>query len=348
MKTGLVLSSGDSPLPSTMRAMVFEGVGRRLVLKQIPLPVVGPGQVLIGVIACGVCRTDLHIVDGELKQPKLPLIPGHEIVGRIVTGSGSLQPGDLVGVPWLGYTCGHCRYCRKGKENLCENARFTGYTIDGGYAEYTVANGAYCHRLPEIYGNPSGAPLLCAGLIGYRAYSMAVAGSTGTDGPERLGLYGFGAAAHILIQVAVHQGLKVYAFTRDGDIQTQDFARKLGAAWAGDSSAAPPEPLDAAIIFAPVGGLVPKALQHTEKGGCVVCGGIHMSDIPSFPYLLLWEERIVRSVANLTRKDGTEFLALAPKVPVRTETKVFPLEEANEALEALRSGKFQGAAALLM
>ena len=337
-----------NPLPSTMRAMVFEGAGRRLLLKQLPLPIAGPGQVLIKVIACGVCRTDLHIVDGDLTKPKLPLIPGHEIVGRIVTGSGSLQPGDLVGVPWPGYTCGHCRYCRKGKENLCENGLFTGYTMDGGYAEYTVANEAYCLPLPEMYGNPSGAPLLCAGLIGYRAYSMTGAGSTGSNAPERLGLYGFGAAAHILIQIAVHQGLKVYAFTRDGDTQTQDFARELGAAWAGDSSAAPPEPMDAAIIFAPVGELVPKALQHTDKGGCVICGGIHMSDIPGFPYVLLWEERLLRSVANLTRKDGCEFLALAPMVPVRTETNVFPLEEANEALEALRSGKFQGAAALLM
>jgi len=284
-------------------------------------------------------------VDGELTEPKLPLVPGHEIVGRVVAfgeGVGGLRKGDLVGVTWLGYTCGICRYCLAGQENLCENALFTGYTLDGGYAEYVVAFAKFCFPLDAQYGDPSGTPLMCAGLIGYRSYSMIP--------PEvvHIGLYGFGAAAHILIQVARYQRKKIYAFTRDGDTEGQDFAMRMGATWAAGSSSQPPEKLDAAIIFAPVGGLVPLALKATGKGGMVVCGGIHMSDIPSFPYVLLWEERILRSVANLTRKDGREFLELAPKVPVRTETRVFRLEQANEALDALRSGKIQGAAALLM
>lgn len=330
-------------LPSTMLAMVFEGHGRPLVPATLPIPVPAAGQVLVKVIACGICRTDLHVVDGELPDPKLPLVPGHEIVGQIARVGSSithLKPGDLVGIPWLGYTCGKCRYCLKGRENLCENARFTGYTLDGGYAEYTLAFGNYCFPLAAEYANPSGAPLLCAGLIGYRSYTMI--------GPDvhRLGIYGFGAAAHILIQVALYQGKEVYAFTRDGDHEAQDFARRLGAAWAGDSSGASPKPLDAAIVFAPVGSLVPAALKATDKGGTVVCGGIHMSDIPSFPYDILWGERVLRSVANLTRNDGREFLDLAPRVPVHTTIQTFPLLQANEALDALRAGRIQGAAVL--
>lgn len=330
-------------LPESMRAMVLDRPSTPLELRHVPVPCPGKDQVLIRIIACGICRTDLHVVDGELDQPKLPLIPGHEIVGRIAsTGDGvtALKPGDLVGVPWLGYTCGTCKYCRAGKENLCANARFTGYTIDGGYAEYTVAFANYCFQLPGEYGNASGAPLLCAGLIGYRSYRMI--------GPqaERIGLYGFGAAAHILIQVARYQGKKVFAFTRDGDTAGQEFARKMGADWADGSSTRPPELLDAAILFAPVGALVPWALQATDKGGSVICGGIHMSDIPSFPYRFLWEERILRSVANLTREDGHEFLAIAPRVPVKTEITTYALEQANEALADLRSGKIKGAAVL--
>ena len=331
-------------LPSTMQAMVLEQPRRSLVARAVPLPVPGPGQVLVKVIACGICRTDLHVVDGELTHPKLPLIPGHEIVARVVYSGpdvAGLQAGDLVGIPWLGYTCGHCRYCLAGKENLCENARFTGYTIDGGYAEYTVAFAKFCFPLVDRYANPGGAPLLCAGLIGYRSYTFI------GDDVHRLGIYGFGAAAHILIQVARYQGKEVYAFTRDGDQEGQDFARSMGAVWAGDSTATPPQPLDAAILFAPVGALVPLALRSTDKGGTVVCGGIHMSDIPSFPYDLLWEERVVRSVANLTRKDGAEFLDLAPRVPVETTIHTFPLQQANEALEALRQGKIHGAAVLV-
>ncbi|HTR32185.1 MAG TPA: zinc-dependent alcohol dehydrogenase family protein [Puia sp.] len=328
-----------------MRAMVLGKPMSRLQLSTLPVPEAGVGQVLIRVIACGICRTDLHVVDGELTEPKLPLIPGHEIVGKVVgwgSGVDGFRNGDLIGVPWLGYTCGRCKYCLAGRENLCDNALFTGYTLDGGYAEYAVAFAKFCFPLDAQYGDPSGTPLMCAGLIGYRSYSMIPAEA------ERIGLYGFGAAAHILIQVARYQGKKIYAFTRDGDTKGQDFAVGMGATWAGGSSSMPPLPLDAAILFAPVGDLVPLALKATGKGGVVVCGGIHMSDIPRFPYRLLWEERIVRSVANLTRKDGREFLAIAPKVPVRTETRVFPLEEANEALDALRSGQIQGAAALLM
>jgi len=332
-------------LPETMHAMVLEATGRPLVEKMLPLPVPSPQQVLVKIIACGVCRTDLHIMDGELKDPKLPLIPGHEIVGTVVrTGNkvSSLHENDIVGIPWLGYTCGKCRYCIKGNENLCEKAGFTGYTIDGGYAEYTVAHEQYCFPLSTQYANASGAPLLCAGLIGYRSYCM-----TGQQS-EKIGIYGFGAAAHILIQVALYEGKKIYAFTREGDTVAQDFAKKLGAVWAGDSLQPSPEKLDAAIIFAPAGDLVPKALLDTDKGGMVVCGGIHMSDIPSFPYHSLWNERIIRSVANLTRLDGNKFLELAPKIPVQTETISFPLNQANEALESLRKGRIRGAAVLTM
>ena len=287
------------------------------------MPVPLPQQVLIKVIACGVCRTDLHIIDGELTQPKLPLIPGHEIVGIVALAGNkvmNLKEGDLVGVPWLGYTCGTCKYCLNEQENLCDNAGFTGYTIDGGYAEYTVANEQYCFPLSDQYGNAYGAPLLCAGLIGYRSYSMI------NSNAINIGIYGFGAAAHILIQVANFQGKKIFAFTRDGDNDAQKFALQLGAVWAGNSSEPSPEKLDAAIIFAPVGSLVPKALQDVDKGGIVVCGGIHMSDIPSFPYSILWEERTIRSVANLTRKDGDAFLKIAPQVPVRTEIKTYHLQ----------------------
>jgi propanol-preferring alcohol dehydrogenase len=332
-------------LPATMKAMVFEGVGKPLQLKELPVPVPLANQVLIKVIACGVCRTDLHIIDGELDKPKLPLIPGHEIVGIIVkTGEGvtGMNEGQLIGLPWLGYTCGKCKYCTSGRENLCDNALFTGYTLDGGYAEYTLAYAQYCFPLDAMYGNANGAPLLCAGLIGYRSYSMIDAGAV------NIGIYGFGTAAHILIQVALHQGKKIFAFTRDGDVVAQKFALSLGAAWAGDSSSSPPEKLDAAIIFAPVGNLVTKALQDVDKGGAVICGGIHMSDIPSFKYDILWGERMIRSVANLTRKDGVEFLKLAPQIPVKTDTQTFKLSGANEALESLRRGKIQGAAALVM
>jgi propanol-preferring alcohol dehydrogenase len=332
-------------IPVTMKAMVLEMAGHPLIWKTVPVPVPSAGQVLVKVMACGVCRTDLHIMDSELAHPKLPLIPGHEIVGTVVlTGTEvtTLKTGDVVGIPWVGYTCGHCRYCLKQQENLCENALFTGYTMDGGYAEYTVAYPDYCFPLAPMYRNPSGAPLLCAGLIGYRSYGMI------GPGVERLGIYGFGAAAHILIQVALFQGKKVYAFTRDGDLESQAFAVRLGAIWAGGSSESPSERLDAAIIFAPAGNLVPKALKDVDKGASVVCAGIHMSDIPAFTYELLWEERVIRSVANLTRKDGHEFLGLAAQVPVKTDTQFFPLQEANEALAALRKGKIHGAAVLVM
>jgi propanol-preferring alcohol dehydrogenase len=291
--------------------------------------------------ACGVCRTDLHIVDGELTKPKLPLVPGHQIVATVIEGGERFTPGQRVGVPWLGWTDGTCRYCRSGRENLCVSASFTGYQLDGGYAERMVADERFCFPLPEGYADLQAAPLLCAGLIGYRSLRLAGRG-------ERLGLYGFGDSAHIIIQVALHQGRKVFAFTRDGDEERQSFARGLGAAWAGGSSELPPEELDAAIIFAPVGALVPVALRAVAKGGVVVCAGIHMSDIPSFPYEILWGERSVRSVANLTRADGEEFLALAPQVPVRTEVTPFPLEGANEALAALRGGMIQGAAVLVV
>jgi propanol-preferring alcohol dehydrogenase len=326
-----------------MRAMVLVSPGQPLQAMEVPVPQPGPDQVLIRVAACGVCRTDLHILDGELAEPELPLILGHQIAGRVVQagrGATRFNPGDRVGVPWLGYTDGVCRYCRRGQENLCERPLFTGYTIDGGFAEYAVADQRYCFPLPEPYGDLEVAPLLCAGLIGYRTYRLA------GENIERLGIYGFGAAAHIIAQVAVHQGVAVYAFTSPGDVQAQAFARRLGAVWAGASTELPPAELDASLIFAPVGPLIPAALRATARGGVVVSGGIHMSDIPSFPYRLLWEERVIRSVANLTRRDGEEFLAIAPQVPVKTEMQVFPLAEANEALERLRRGQLQGAAVL--
>ena len=326
-----------------MRAMLFRRPGAALDLADTADPRPGPGQVLIRVDACGVCRTDLHIVDGELAHPKHPLIPGHEIVGRVVAVGPEVdrfQPGDRVGVPWLGWTCGVCAYCRAGQENLCERARFTGYQIDGGYAEHTVADARYCFPIPDAYADVDAAPLLCAGLIGYRSLRMA-------GEARRLGIFGFGAAAHIVAQVARHQGRAVYAFTRAGDAAAQGFARRLGAVWAGGSEEAPPEALDAAIIFAPVGALVPRALRLLRPGGVVVCGGIHMSEIPAFPYEWLWGERVIRSVANLTRRDAEEFLALAPLVPVVTETRAFPLAEANAALAALREGRLTGAAVLV-
>jgi len=330
-------------LPDTMLAMSCEVPGEPLVARELPVPRPGAGELLLAVRACGVCRTDLHLVDGDLPRPALPVIPGHEIVGTVVATGGGVTGfaiGERVGVPWLGWTCGVCRFCRSGRENLCERARFTGYTRNGGYAQFTVADQRYCFRLSDGMDDAHAAPLLCAGLIGYRAYRMAGAGV------ERLGIYGFGGAAHILAQIAIHQGKKVYAFTRAGDVDAQDFARRLGAVWAGDSGAPPPEPLDAAIIFAPVGALVPAALRAVVPGGTVVCGGIHMSDIPSFPYALLWEERAVRSVANLTRADGEELLTIASTVPVRTEVQLFSLEAANEALAALRRGELRGAAVL--
>jgi alcohol dehydrogenase, propanol-preferring len=331
-------------IPKTMHAMVLQTPGSPLVYRELPVPMPKPDQVLIKVHACGVCRTDLHVVDGELPDPKLPVIPGHEIVGSVImTGESveSFRGGDRIGIPWLGYTCGSCLYCRTGKENLCDHPEFTGYTLHGGYAEFAVADQRYCFALPENYSDTAVAPLLCAGLIGYRSYRAA------GEGIERLGIYGFGGAAHIIAQVAAHQGKKVFAFTRPGDLNAQKFALRLGATWAGDSTAMPPEPLDAAIIFAPIGSLIPAALRATIKGGTVVCGGIHMSDIPSFPYQILWEERVVRSVANLTRRDGEELLAIAPQIPVQTEVEVFPLKQANEALARLREGKLQGAAVLV-
>ncbi|MBI4497290.1 MAG: zinc-dependent alcohol dehydrogenase family protein [Chloroflexi bacterium] len=327
-----------------MRALLLEAPGQPLRPVTRPVPEPGPGQVLIRVRACGVCRTDLHIVDGELPPVRLPLVPGHEIVGTVVAcgrEAHRFAPSDRVGVPWLGFTCGTCRFCRRGQENLCNAAGFTGYSLDGGYAEFTVADERYCFLLPAGYEDATVAPLLCAGLIGYRSYRLA-----GAD-VERLGIYGFGAAAHIITQIAVHQGQRVYAFTRPGDDAAQAFARQLGAVWAGGSTERPPELLDAALIFAPVGALVPAALAALEKGGTVVCGGIHMSDVPSFPYRLLWEERVVRSVANLTRQDGEELLRIAPEVPVATRVDVFPLTEANEALARLRRGHVLGAAVLV-
>ena len=325
-----------------MRAMLLDAPRRPLRLADTAIPEPGPGQVLIAVKACGVCRTDLHVCDGELPNPKLPLVLGHEIVGtvaRIGAGVDRFTAGQRVGVPWLGWSCGECGYCRAGRENLCDRARFTGYQIDGGYAEYSVADARFVFPVPDGYSDLRAAPLLCAGLIGYR--SLVAAGDAG-----RLGLYGFGAAAHIVAQVACYQGRRVFAFTRAGDAEAQQVARQLGAEWAGPSDAQPPEPLDAAIIFAPVGALVPAALRAVVKGGTVVCAGIHMSDIPSFPYEILWGERVVRSVANLTRQDGEEFLALAPRIPVRTEIEPYPLERANDALERLRAGKARGAAVL--
>ena len=316
-----------------MRAMVLEAPGRPLREAELPDPEPGPGQVLLEVKACAVCRTDLHVVDGELSQPKLPLVLGHQIVGVA-------EDGRRLGVPWHGWTDGECRYCRSGRENLCDNARFTGYQLDGGYAERVVAAERFCFPLPDGYSDLQAAPLLCAGLIGYRSLGL-------TGDAERLGLYGFGSSAHIVAQVARHQGRRVFAFTRPSDAEGQAFARELGAEWSGGSDERPPEKLDAAIVFAPVGALVPAALGVLARGGVVVCAGIHMSDIPSFPYELLWEERIVRSVANLTRRDGQEFLALAPQVPVQVEAEAFPLAQANEALDRLRGGGIRGSAVLV-
>jgi alcohol dehydrogenase, propanol-preferring len=326
-----------------MKAMVLAARGGMLEERELARPQPGPGEVLLRVAACGVCRTDLHVVDGDLTGGKLPVVPGHEIVGRVIECGRLVEqfaPGDRIGVPWLGHTCGACDYCTSGRENLCDRARFTGYDLDGGYAQYCVADQRYCFPLPAAYDDAAAAPLLCAGLIGYRALVMA--------GEARsLGIYGFGAAAHIVAQVARFEGREVFAFTREGDAEAQAFARTLGASWAGPSSAAPPQPLDAAIIFAPVGALVPGALRAIRKGGVVVCAGIHMSDIPSFRYELLWGERTVRSVANLTRRDGIEFLALAPSVPVQTHTEPYPLSDANTALARLREGRITGAAVLI-
>jgi propanol-preferring alcohol dehydrogenase len=325
-----------------MKAMVFEKAHAPLRLKELSIPKPQEGQILLRVRACAVCRTDLHVVDGELPDPKLPLIPGHEIVGEVQElgpAVSSFQVGDLVGVPWLGWTCGCCRYCDQGEENLCDTARFTGYTLDGGYSEYTVADERFCVSIPESYSAVEAAPLLCAGLIGYRTLKKA-------EEASRIGLYGFGAAAHIVAQVGLHQGKEIYAFTRPGDRESQEFALSLGATWAGSSDQPSPVELDAALLFAPVGALVPAALRSVRKGGVVVCGGIYMSDIPSFPYAILWGERKVVSVANLTREDGQEFMKIAPKVPVKTTIELFNLSDANEALHRLRTGRIEGAAVL--
>jgi alcohol dehydrogenase, propanol-preferring len=326
-----------------MRAMRLHVPGQPLIADDLPVSRPVRGQLLVKIAACAVCRTDLHVVDGELTEPKLPVVPGHEIVGRVEKigdGVEGFRVGDRVGIPWLGWTCGECEYCTSGRENLCERARFTGYTIDGGYAEFTVADARFAFRIPDAFDDVSAAPLLCAGLIGYR--SLRKAGDA-----KRLGIYGFGAAAHIVAQIARFEDREVFAFTRAGNNEAQKFARDLGARWAGGSEEAPPEELDAAIIFAPVGALVPAALRVVKRGGTVVCGGIHMSDIPAFPYRDLWHERTICSVANLTRRDGEEFLQLAAQIPIRTETQTFPLAQANEALEALRSGKLRGAAVLV-
>jgi len=326
-----------------MKAMILDAAGRKLRQADMPIPECGPDGILLKVHACGVCRTDLHVVDGELRHSKLPLVPGHEIVGTVLEMGKNVEGfarGERVGVPWLGWTCGQCRYCRSGKENLCDEARFTGYTLDGGYAEYAVADHRYCFSLPERYGDVEAAPLLCAGLIGYRAFAA-------TGDANNIGIYGFGAAAHIITQVAAWQGRKVFAFTKPGDEKAQRFALDMGAVWSGGSTDAPPEEMDACIVFAPVGALVPQALARTVKGGVVVCAGIHMSDIPSFPYSILWGERIVRSVANLTRRDGEEFMAIASNAPIRVETKPYPLESANMALDDLRSGRLEGAGLLI-
>ena len=326
-----------------MRAMLFEKAGQALRSAELRVPQAGAGQVLIRVRACAVCRTDLHITDGELNEPKLPLIPGHEIIGiveKIGDETDRFKPGDRIGVPWLGWTCGGCEFCLSGRENLCDQARFTGYTLDGGYAEYAVADQRFCFAIPDFYSDAEAAPLMCAGLIGYRSLIKAGEG-------KRLGIYGFGAAAHIIAQVAKYQNREIYAFSRPGDEMAKNFALGLGAVWAGSSSEFPPVKLDAAIIFAPVGEVVPQALRALKKGGVVVCGGIHMSNIPSFPYSILWQERSVCSVANLTRRDGEEFLPLAALVPVRTRIETFALEEANEAMAHLRSGNITGAAVLV-
>jgi len=325
-----------------MRAMVLNEPKRPLELRDVPKPKPGRGQLLVRVSTCAVCRTDLHVVDGELPDPKLPLILGHQIVGRVEEigeGDSNFAIGDRVGIPWLGWTDGDCAYCRSGRENLCDNARFTGYTVDGGYAEFTVADARFCFHLPDRYDDVEVAPLLCAGLIGYRSYRK-------TGDSRRLGIYGFGNAAHLIAQIALHHGRELFVFTRPGDKATQQAASELGAVWAGGSDEMPPEKLDAAIIFASVGSLVPAALRALAKGGIVVCGGIHMSDIPSFPYAALWEERVITSVANLTRGDGEEFFELAPRVPVQTHTEAFPLEQANTALDRFRAGKLKGTAVL--
>jgi len=327
-----------------MRAMVLEKPRRPLVLRDVPKPNPKAGQLLVRVATCAVCRTDLHIVDGELPDPKLPLILGHQIVGRIEQIGDHVDGfsvGERVGIPWLGWTDGECVYCRSSRENLCDRARFTGYTIDGGYADFVVADARFCFRLPEQYGDVDVAPLLCAGMLGYRSYRK-------TGDAHRLGIYGFGNAAHLIAQIAIYQGREVFAFTRPGDKVSQESARKLGTTWAGGSEEMPPKKLDAAIIFAPVGALVPAALRGLAKGGTVVCGGIHMSDIPSFPYADLWEERIITSVANLTRRDGEEFFNIAPRVPVQTNTETFPLEDANAALDRFRGGKLKGTAVLTL
>jgi propanol-preferring alcohol dehydrogenase len=326
-----------------MRAMVLRRQREPLVPEEVPVPAPGPGQVRICVAACAVCRTDLHVIDADLHDPKLPLVPGHEIIGHVAAcgaGVSRFRAGDRVGVPWLGWTCGECEYCRGGRENLCPRARFTGYQIDGGYAEYCVADERYCFPIDARFGDAAAAPLMCAGLIGYRTLRMA-------GDARRIGIYGFGAAAHIAVQVARHEGRRIFGFTRPGDDAAQQFARDMGAEWVGPSDAPPPEALDAALIFAPVGDLVPAALRAVAPGGAVVCGGIHMSDIPSFPYEILWMERSVRSVANLTRRDGDEFLSVAPRIPIRTETTTFPLAQANEALARLREGRLTGAAVLI-
>jgi alcohol dehydrogenase, propanol-preferring len=327
-----------------MRAMILDRLGQKLREEELPIPEPEPQQVLLKVHVCGVCRTDLHIVDGELDRAKFPLVLGHQIIGTVVkTGEQAKKHpvGIRVGVPWLGHTCNCCRYCLAGKENLCDRALFTGYNLNGGFAEYAVADESFCLPIPEGFSNLQAAPLLCAGLIGYRAYRL-------TEDAKHIGFYGFGAAAHILIQVANYHNRQVSAFTRSGDTQGQEFALSLGASWTGGSEELPPEELDAAIIFAPVGNLVPTALQAVAKGGIVVCAGIHMSDIPSFPYQILWGERVLRSVANLTRRDGAEFLTLAPKIPIQTEVTAFALTQANEALNALRTGKINGAAVLVV
>jgi alcohol dehydrogenase, propanol-preferring len=323
-----------------MRAMRVHAPRKPLALDEVPVQEPAAGQVLVKVLACGVCRTDLHVADGDLTDCRYPVTPGHEIVGRVEKGGRRFAAGSRVGIPWLGWTCGECEFCASGRENLCPKARFTGYHLDGGFAEYAVADERFCLALPESYGDAEAAPLLCAGLIGYRSYAMA-------GEAKRLGLYGFGAAAHVLAQVARAQGREVYAFTRPADAGAQAFAKRLGAVWAGGSDETAPEPLDAAILFAPVGALVPQALKAVKPGGRVVCGGIHMSDIPSFPYALLWGERRVQSVANLTRADGKAFLDLAATTPIRTEVKTYPLERANEALGDLRDGRLEGAAVLV-
>ena len=323
-----------------MKALRVPGPGQGLTVENLPTPEPGTGTLLVKVLACGVCRTDLHLVDGELAACRYPVTPGHEVVGSVLNSGERFARGARVGIPWLGWTCGQCQFCRRGRENLCEQARFTGCHIDGGYAEYVLADERFCLPIPERYGDAEAAPLLCAGLIGYRSYAFA-------GDAQRIGLYGFGAAAHILAQVARAQGRTVFAFTRKNDAEGQRFALECGAHWAGDSETAPPEPLDAAIIFAPAGSLVPTALRHIRKGGRVVCGGIHMSDIPSFPYALLWGEREIVSVANLTRADGERFMAVATKIPLRTAVKTYPLERANDALGDLRAGAFSGAAVLI-